>query len=94
MGLFLGFNVLTISIKMCRRFNMSQKLFLRDKILMYLSPLFGGNHFWAAKRRPYIVFTFTGSVRNVRNDVNIYIYIYVNNMADVKSVQNLLAIFR
>ena len=26
---------------------------------------------------PYIVFTFTGSVRNVRNDVNIYIYIYI-----------------
>ena len=25
--------------------------------------------FWAAGRRPYIVFTFTGSVRNVRNDV-------------------------
>ena len=25
----------------------------------------------------YIVFTFTGSVRNVRNDVNIYIYIYI-----------------
>ena len=30
--------------------------------------------FWAAGRRPYIVFTFTGSVRNVRNDVNIYYY--------------------
>ena len=53
---------------------------------------------------PYIVFTFTGSVRNVRNDVNIYIYIYiyiymricvcVDNMADAKSVRNLLAIFR
>ena len=56
---------------------------------------FVGN-FWAAGRRPYIVFTFTGSVRNVRNDVNIYIciYIYVNNMADAKSVQNLSAIFR
>ena len=26
-------------------------------------------NFWAARRRPYIVFTFTGSVRNVRNDV-------------------------
>ena len=34
--------------------------------------------FWAARRRPYIVFTFTGSVRNVRNDVNIYIYIYMS----------------
>ena len=33
--------------------------------------------FWAARRRPYIVFTFTGSVQNVRNDVNIYIYIYI-----------------
>ena len=33
--------------------------------------------FWAAKGGPYIVFTFTGSVRNVRNDVNIYIYIYI-----------------
>ena len=33
--------------------------------------------FWAAGRRPYIVFTFTGSVRNVRNDVNLYIYIYI-----------------
>ena len=41
---------------------------------------------------PYIVFTFTGSVRNVQNDVNIYIY--VNNMADAKSVNNLSAIFR
>ena len=29
----------------------------------------------AAGRWPYIVFTFTESVRNVRNDVNIYIYI-------------------
>ena len=29
------------------------------------------NTFWAARRRPYIVFTFTGSVRNVQNDVNI-----------------------
>ena len=29
--------------------------------------------FWAAGRRPYIVFTFTGSVWNVQNDVNIYI---------------------
>ena len=38
------------------------------------------------------LFTFTESVRNVRNDVNIYIY--VNNMADAKSVQNLSAIFR
>ena len=34
--------------------------------------------FWAAGRRPYIVFTFTGSVRNVRIDVNIYIYIYMS----------------
>ena len=44
----------------------------------------------------YIVFTYTGSVRNVRNDVNIYIYIYiyVNNMVDAKSVHNLSAIFR
>ena len=33
--------------------------------------------FWAALGGPYIVFTFTGSVRNVRNDVNIYIYIYI-----------------
>ena len=32
--------------------------------------------FWAAGRCPYIVFTFTGIVRNVRNDVYIYIYIY------------------
>ena len=30
----------------------------------YIKPIF-----WAAGRRPYIVFTFTGSVRNVRNDV-------------------------
>ena len=34
--------------------------------------------FWAAFGGPYIVFTFTGSVRNVHNDVNIYyIYIYI-----------------
>ena len=55
--------------------------------------------FWATGRWPYIVLTFTGSVRNVRNDVNIYIYIYiyiyVNNMADAKSVRiHLSAIFR
>ena len=48
--------------------------------------------FWAAGRRPYIVFTFTRSVRNVWNDV----YICVNNMADAKSyiVHSLSAIFR
>ena len=33
--------------------------------------------FWGAGRRPYIVFTLTGSVQNVRNDVNIYICIYI-----------------
>ena len=36
-----------------------------------------------------IAFTFTGSVRNVRNDV----YVYVNNMADAKSVHNLCGPF-
>ena len=45
MSLFFWFNVLTISIKMCRRFKMSQKLFLQVKIVMYLSPRFGGSHF-------------------------------------------------
>ena len=65
--------------------------------MIQVSKAVGGPRvFWAAGRRPYIVFTFTGSVRNVRNDVNIYIYIYiyVNNMTDAKSVCNLLAIFR
>ena len=37
-----------------------------------------GQSFWAARRRPYIVFTFTGSVRNVWKDVYIYIYIYMS----------------
>ena len=40
--------------------------------------LFDLKVFWAAGRRPYIVFTFTGSVRNICNDVNIYIYIYMS----------------
>ena len=48
-------------------------------------------HFWAAGRRPYIVFTFTDDVYIY---IYIYIYIYVNNMADAKSVRNLSAIFR
>ena len=69
-----------------------------SRALPYNPQIFLLFSFWAAGRRPYIVFTFTGSVRNVRNDVNIYIhiyiYIYVNNMADAKSVRNLLAIFR
>ena len=47
MGLFFWFNVSTISIKMCRRFKMSQKLFLQVIIVMYLSPLFGGGHFFS-----------------------------------------------
>ena len=42
---FFWFNVLTINIKMCRRFKMSKKLFLRVKIVMSLSPVFGGSHF-------------------------------------------------
>ena len=49
---------------MCLQFSMHMTL--------YLLP-----HFWAAGRRPYIVFTFTGSVRNVRNNVIIYIYMYI-----------------
>ena len=46
---------------------------LRNKQLSLVPVIFDDDNFWAAGRRPYIVFTFTGSVWNVRNDVNIYI---------------------
>ena len=49
--------------------------------------------FWAAGRRPYIVFTFTGSVRNVRNDVNIYIYIYCIYMSTTWRTRSRYVIF-
>ena len=52
-------------------------------------------HFWAAKRRPYIVFTFTGSVWNVWNDVYIYIYIYIYiYMSTTWRTQSRYVIFR
>ena len=44
---------------------------------------------------PIIVFTFTGSVRNVRNDVNIYIYIYIYiYMSTTWRTQSRYVIFR
>ena len=50
---------------------------------------------WAAGRRPYIVFTFIGSVRNVRNNVYIYIYIYIYiYMSTTWRTQSRYVIFR
>ena len=47
----------------------SNQLFEKAVPPELVSKFFSHPPFWAAKGGPYIVFTFTGSVRNVRNDV-------------------------
>ena len=67
-----------------KKYKLKDKLFRKSDTIVaemnrYTRKYFGTRGgsptgFWAAGRRPYIVFTFTGSVRNIWNDVNIYIY--------------------
>ena len=58
-------NMLYVHVICAFLYFMFHLLYVKGNIIRY---------FWAAGRRPYIVFTFTGSVWNVRNNVNIYIY--------------------
>ena len=69
---FMGIDISQLPVHW--RFN--KKAWMTSKINVCLSNV-SVKFFWAAGRRPYIVFTFTGSVRNVRNDVNIYICVMV-----------------
>ena len=49
--------------------------------------------FWPPEGGP-ILFLLSPEVSGTSVTMSIYIHIYVNNMADAKSVQNLSAIFR
>ena len=69
---------------MCRRFKMGQKLFLRVKIVMYLSPLFGGSHFFGILKSALMslcVCTFVLYNTNVQfcmcEYIRTYVYIHI-----------------
>ena len=62
--------------------------------MIRVSRAVGGPRVFGPPEGDPILFLLSLEVSGTSVTMSIYIYIYVNNMADAKSVRNLLAIFR